>query len=308
MQLIKKETSGADVKTLQILLNQYYLGESACLITGIADGTTMFLLNKFQQERGLVVDGICGPRTWEILLAATEKLPKFMVSIHGGHGGYNPYTKNYDTLPSTGKRYHHKGLSVIDNHSTDGWFYEGIENRLIANSVADRLRRVGVFVLVTHHPYLCDYGKLSMHATQTKPYIEAGFTGYTHAFHSNAIGDTDYQKMESTVGGYVFTTEGLTLSDTVSAIHLQHWVKEFGDWVRLKGKGKVTESSDMEANFQVIRDVEKLGGKKFGAILEEFGFFTSAKDVVFITNPETRAKRVECAVQTALAVKQLLVK
>ena len=314
MKKIKNGSQGSDVKTLQILLTAYYLGKDALAITGIADEPTIAKIRQFQSENALEADGICGPNTWTVLQELSANLPKFIVSVHGGHGGYNPYTKAYDTLPSTGKRYQHPHLGVVDGHSTDGWFYEGIENRIIANRVADQLRANGIFALVTHHPYKCDYGHLGVHRDQTRPYIEAGYKGYTHAFHSNAIGETDKQKMEGTQGAYVFTTVGSTFSDVVSAIHLNNWKAVFTamitgapGWVRLVDKKEnATANSDAEANFQVINDIEKIATDYFGAILEEFGFMTSSKDIRLITSELFRNLRVEAAVKTALAVKTLL--
>jgi hypothetical protein len=41
----------------------------------------------------------------------------------------------------------------------------------------------------------------------------------------------------------------------------------------------------------------------FGAILDEWGFHSSSKDVAFITAPETRAQRVQACLKTALWVR-----
>lgn len=296
MQTLRLNSKGADVEALQIALVHYYKGERNIPISGVFTDIMLPLLLDFQKAYGLEADGICGQLTWGILKEQTKY--KFMVSIHGGHGGINPQTGEYTTLPSTGKRYQHKGNEL---HTKDGWFYEGHENRIAANEVAAQLRTLGIFVLVTHHPYNCDYGKLSTHINQTAPYIRAGYIGYTHAFHSNAIGtDAGETKLNGTRGGYVFSTKGHTISDSLSTKLISLWKEQFGSWVR----------STMEENFQVIRDAEKYAleahAPQWGAILEEFGFFTSLPDCKFIIG--SRAQRVKCAVQLALWAKEQFLK
>ena len=300
--MLKLGDKGKAVEELQILLTHATLGENPLLIDGSFGTKTYTAVHKFQSEKGLVVDGIVGKQTRQALKEPTEI--KFMVSIHAGHGGIDPRTGEYATLPSTGKRYRHPASKLMHKN---GWFLEGVENRIISESVTQVLRELGVFVLVTNHPYKCDYGNLYTHAAQTIPYIKAGYLGYTHSFHSNAIGQTDKEKMDSVRGGYVFTTKGLTFSDYVAKKLLDLWKAEFGDWVRLRDKGKEpTLSSDAEANFQVLRNIESATNGKFGAILEEFGFFTSEPDAEFITNPQTRGKRVKAAIELAMHFKKLL--
>ena len=297
--MLKLGDKGTAVEELQILLTHASLGWYPLLIDGDFGKATDGAVHRFQTEKGLLVDGIVGNQTWKALREATND--KFLVSIHGGHGGIDPSTGEYATAPSTGKRYRHKGL---DLHNSDGWFYEGVENRIIAYAVAYGLRKLGIFALVTHHPHQCDYGKLRTHYTKTAPYIKADYRGYTHAFHSNAISSTSKVKMDIVRGGYVFTTKGLTLSDEIAKELLNIWVEKFGNWVRLRDRKKEpTVNSDVEANFQVLREIESANSKKFGAILEEFGFFTSEPDALFITSPYTRHKRIDAAVELAIKIK-----
>lgn len=299
---LQLKSSGADVKRLQIMLNHASLGESAMTIDGQFGFITEVRLKDFQKRYGLTVDGIAGKNTFAALEEVTKD--KFMIAIHGGHGGIDPSTGKYATDPSTGKRYQHKGISL---HTDEGWFYEGVENRIIANAVAEGLRQRGIFVMVTHHPYQCDYGHLRMHANKILPYLQSGYKGYMHSFHSNAISTSNSkEKLDATCGGWVFTSKGLTFSDEVSKTLLEQWQMVFGSWVRFRDRKDIPSvNSDAEENFQVLRDVENLGNKSFGAILEEFGFFTSSIDAQFIINPDTRQKRIQSAINTALKIKEL---
>ena len=317
METLKKGSKGDAVRALQLALTAATLGAERPAIDYLFGQELHDTVVRFQTAQGLDADGIVGAKTWARLNELTRF--KFMVAMHGGHGGINPKGE-YDTKPSTGKRYQHKGLTI---HNDNGWFFEGVENRIICNAVAKQLRELGVFVLVTHHPYQCDYGRLSMHRNAVMPFIEAGYRGYTHAFHSNAA-PTDVKdgngnfvrnrtkaELDAIRGGYVFTTEGSTFSDGVSRELLLLWQERFGAWVKTRDKASVaTLKSDMEENFQVLRDIEvfsELGKiKHYGAILEEFGFYTSENDALFIINERTRAMRIDAAVRLALTIKQEL--
>lgn len=309
METLRLNSKSDGVENLRIALNHTNLGYNLLPITTTFDTSLDLAVKQFQQSNGLVADGIVGAKTWQALNSKTAD--KFVISIHAGHGGINPQTNKYTT---SGKCYQHKGTPL---HTEDGWFYEGVENRLIADEVSKRLRNLGIFVINTHHPFMDDEGQLSKHYNGTLPYLKAEYAGYTHSFHSNAAGGTP-QEQEATQGGYVYTTIGTTISDHIAVKLLELWRENFGNWwVRLNddrrrkqlGK-KISLSSDAEDNFQVIKNVEgkdnqnPFKSKYYGAILEEFGFFTSKTDSLFIINPENREKRIQAAVNLALWYKE----
>ena len=312
---LKKGSSGPQVRMLQMLLTHSTLGRNALLVDGQFGNQTHQALIAFQEKSGLVPDGIYGRMSASKLVPLTDE--RFMFSVHAGHGGW--INGEYATHPSTGKRYFHEGQQFHKG----GWFYEGIENRIIADAVAEGLRKLGVFVLVTHTDY-CDDGYLGQHYVKTLPYIQAGYKGYTHAFHSNAaptkvkdkagkvIRRRTQAELDQIQGGFVFTTTGSTFSDKIAPIELRQWQPRFGKWVRLRGSSSVpNESSDAEANFKVLRDIEEAAknvNSFFGAILSEFGFMTSLPDCLFITSPKVRAMRIQAAIDTALEVRRMFYK
>ena len=124
--------SRAAVEELQIKLTHSTLGRLPMLIDGIFGRQTDFVVRQFQKQHGLVQDGIAGPNTRAVLNEITKD--KFCISLHGGHGGLDPFTGEYATLPSTGKRYYHEGADLHKG----GWFYEGVENRIAANALTEK--------------------------------------------------------------------------------------------------------------------------------------------------------------------------
>ena len=292
----------SQVADLQMKLTHYSLGRLPMLIDGIFGRQTDFVVRQFQKTHKLVEDGIAGRNTMAKLNELTKD--KFCLSLHGGHGGFDPFTGEYATAPSTGKRYHHQGAELHKN----GWFYEGVENRIAANALAEKLRKLGIFVLVTHHHYKYDYGKLSLHLKQTLPYISAGYRGGTLALHSNAVSTKNrtQAQLDAIQGCYGFTTKGSTYSDHTSAIILQELRKGFGDWIRLRDRKEIaTENSDVEANFQVLREAEATAAKyknpNWFACLIENGFFTSLPDCLKII--ASREEYVQCLVNAVLKIK-----
>ena len=62
---IKNGSTGSDVKTLQAMLNEVY--GFVLAVDGIFGNKTEGLVKQYQQDHGLVVDGIVGSATWTSL-------------------------------------------------------------------------------------------------------------------------------------------------------------------------------------------------------------------------------------------------
>jgi hypothetical protein len=85
---------------------------------------------------------------------------------------------------------------------------------------------------------------------------------------------------------------------------MQNVQLKIGDWKYRYQKSD--GDSDYEANFYILRNTDLIYYAKFGAILEEFGFHTSAVDCEFIVNH--RKPRTAAALMTALWTKEEMTK
>ncbi|WP_067927611.1 peptidoglycan-binding protein [Alicyclobacillus shizuokensis] len=65
---LREGSSGSAVKTLQTALNQ--LGYSCGTVDGVFGSKTLSAVKKFQKAKGLVMDGVVGPKTWAALKSA----------------------------------------------------------------------------------------------------------------------------------------------------------------------------------------------------------------------------------------------
>jgi len=164
----------------------------------------VFLATIYTEYPLLVVDGITGPKTRAgiDLLQKHLKLPrtgewdsrteqyaeatfwqgkgKFVVFLDAGHGGID-WKAKYTT---PGKRATHENYKGhIDNH-----FYEGHNNRLQAESLAQELTQYGILCIRTYHPYL-DV-PLRERTQLMKDWLSKGYTGVMISIHSNAIGSS----------------------------------------------------------------------------------------------------------------------
>ncbi len=91
MRILKKGDRGSDVRKIQAVLQK--IGYDVGPIDGIFGSNTEEAVKRFQLNNGLVVDGIIGPKTYELL-------NKFIL-------GYNTYTiKPGDTLYNIAKRHY----------------------------------------------------------------------------------------------------------------------------------------------------------------------------------------------------------
>lgn len=64
-RVLRKGMTGEDVKLIQTILNKE--GFRAGTVDGIFGNNTLKALKQFQADKCLVVDGVCGPKTWAML-------------------------------------------------------------------------------------------------------------------------------------------------------------------------------------------------------------------------------------------------
>ncbi len=134
-----------------------------------------------------------------------------------------------------------------------------------------------------------------------RSWLNRGYYGYLHSFLSNAISASNTPaKLLATRGFSVYTTTDQNISDKIAEQHMQNIQLLVGDWHYRYEKSD--GDSDYESNFYILRNTDLIFYPKFGAILEEFGFHTSAVDCEFII--EKRIERVDAALRTAQWVRQ----
>jgi N-acetylmuramoyl-L-alanine amidase len=267
--------------------------------------TTQLAVLDFQKLYNLLPDGYVGPETLATLNQAYELLYKkntnllnfgkkrFVVFVDAGHGGIN----DSGVYTTSGKRAYHPSKELHER----GHYYEGHENRIVAEAFIEACTEAGIMCIRLYHPYKDT--SLSDRTEQVRSWLKRGYYGYMHSFHSNAISEKNSSaKLESTTGYMVFTTKGNTLSDEIATQHFKHVQANVSDWNLRTEKGD--NDNDFEANFQVIRETDLREFDKFGAILDEWGFHSSAKDCEKIIS--TRTERVNACLATAEWVKNKL--
>ncbi len=303
---MKKGDKGNKVKNLQKKLNK--IMSFSIVVDGHFGQDTHLIVLRFQEQNNLTMDGIVGRVTMSAInnqylqMMESSNLMtfgknRFVVFVDSGHGGIDD-SGRYTT---SGKRAYHDGVELHDN----GNYYEGFENRIVAEQFIQELTSEGIQSIRLYHPYLDT--SLSVRTRLVNDYLNRGYFGYLISFHSNAISSSNSPtKLENTTGFCVYTTKGDTLSDKIAEIHFKNVFDNFSDW-NLRTQKATDSDSDFEANFQVLRqtDTEQNSGR-FGAILEEFGFHTSKQDTEFII--ANRDKRVKCAVLTAKKVREMMKK
>ena len=299
---MKLGTSGQKVKHLQRKLNKIL--RINVKVDGIFGIGTMAAVKKLQKQYGLTIDGIVGAKTnreinkqYNILMDSSDMVtftkPRFVVFVDAGHGGINDLGR----YVTAGKQAYHEGTDLHQN----GHYYEGYENRIVAEMFIEEMTKEGIQTIRTYHPV--DDTPLSERTRLVNSYLKRGYFGYLMSFHSNAISSSNSkQKLESTRGFCVFSTRGNTLSDKIAEKHFQTVFTTVEDW-KLRTQTRQDGDSDFEANFQILRQTDK-NLKNFGAILEEWGFHTSRIDTEFII--DSRTLRVSCAVKTAKKVKKMM--
>lgn len=294
-----------EVKDLQRKLSKVL--NISLSIDGDYGSSTTQAVKQFQKLNNLIIDGIAGAKTirslylaYRILYVHNSNLlhfgkRRFIVFVDAGHGGVDENGR----YVTPGKRAYHKDMILHER----GHYYEGFENRLAAEAFIEACSNVGIMCIRTYHPYK-DWS-LSKRTEIIRSWLRRGYYGYLHSFHSNAISSKNsLRKLKNTVGYMVFSTLGDTFSDHIAEQHFKHVQQVVGTGHWNYRTQKKDGDSDFEANFQILRETDLLEFfDRFGAILDEWGFHTSSKDVRFITNPDTREKRVQACLQTALWVK-----
>lgn len=296
-------------KHLQRCLN-IILGASTLIVDGDYGPATTRAVQAFQKLCNLTVTGVVDHYNWSKLIEESNRRAKlitsykaqclnlgqhnFVVFVDAGHGGLDKEL-NYTT---SGKRAYHQNEAM--HHQ--GHYYEGHENRIAAEAFIRACTQKGILCIRTYHPV--EDWPLSKRTAIIRDWLERGYYGYLHSFHSNAISSRNTAaKLEATRGFMVFTTKGDSLSDELAQRHFKH-VEQATLWDWKYRSDETDGDKDYEANFQVLRETDlRQYSPYFAAILEEWGFHTSKTDAQFITSTQGRAQRVKAALNTAIWAK-----
>ncbi len=304
-----KGSKGTEVKNLQYKLKKV-IGIPK-VIDGDFGKATETAVKKFQFDYQLEVDGVVGKITasaleeaYQFKFSKTKQLlhfgkKRFVVFVDAGHGGVNDAGK----YVTPGKRAYHKNSEL---HS-GGHYYEGLENRIVAEQFIEACTELGIMCVRVYHP--TKDTKISERTKIIRDYLKRGYYGFMMSFHSNAVSARGKSKkvLDSTVGYMVFTTPGLSFSDEIASVHWHNVQKEIGSskWNFRKQTAEDFDP-DFEANFQILRETDLEEFFWFGAILDEWGFHTSEKDCNFIIG--SREARVAATLNTTIWVKNKLEK
>jgi len=302
---MKKGDKGSAVKNLQYRLRRVL--NRNIVVDGDFGPATERAVKLFQSLYSLTVDGVAGPKTQaklkEVYAAMFQQNSgllhftkrRVVVFVDAGHGGIDD-SGRYTTA---GKRAYHPDAELHEN----GHYYEGYENRIIAESFIEACTEAGIQCIRTYHPYKDT--SLSERTNEVRSWLRRGYVGYLHSFHSNAISSSNSAaKLEATRGFMVFNTRGDNFSDDIATQHFNNARDAVGRGWIYRTQTREDGDVDFEANFQILRETDLREFYWFGAILEEWGFHTSKTDAEFIITPRTRQARVAAALKTAQWVKQ----
>ena len=289
--MLKIGKQGLSVKKLQESLIK--LG-----YTLVADSDFGFITKHavidFQKKNNLIADGIVGEKTNKKINAAVmaKAMPfnaGFVAFIDAGHG------KNTD-----GKRAYHEGANL----HYGSWYFEWYENMIVAEMVIKELSKKGVNCVRTKASLTQDTG-LTNRAKNVKSWLDAGYYGYLHSFHSNAISSKSSPKrLESTRGVTIWNTKGDNMSDKIATFYHETATKVLGKAHTQRQQDSKDGDPDYEANFTILCNTNLDKYRFFAANLEEFDFHTSRAGCEFIISK--RIERVEIAVNTILYAKNLI--
>lgn len=178
-----------------------------------------------------------------------------VILLDAGHGGLSPKTGTYTTPISNGKRYKHQNGNEYHN---EGWFYEGVSNRVWAMEFIKQSATRGFLVVPVFAPSV-DTG-LNRRVLLANEYAKnCGQNTVFLSFHHNAFKGT-------TRGHQTYyhphSKRGLELSKIITP----HVVRVFEDFDSI---GRYPERT---AKFHVLQYTS------MPALLMEFGFFDNSYD------------------------------
>jgi N-acetylmuramoyl-L-alanine amidase len=209
---------------------------------------------------------------------------KLITFLDAGHGSLDAFGR-YTTAP--GKQYQHNEGDFFHNN---GWFYEGVWNRMLVDRVAEKLDHFGIPYLKVHHPYL---------DTPLTDRVEKA--NYYHCFYDHSIYiSTHANASNGKARGYeVYSSPNTTPSDWIAEMHW-HWIKELIGRKIIYRTDTSDGDHDKEACFFVLTKTI------MPSILIEHLFFDNIYDARLLFDEWIIEQFVEAQVRTILDYYQTL--
>ncbi|NHL37321.1 LysM peptidoglycan-binding domain-containing protein [Clostridium botulinum] len=211
MRILKKGDRGSDVRKIQAVLQK--IGYDVGPIDGIFGSNTEEAVKRFQLNNGLVVDGIIGPKTYELL-------NKFIL-------GYNTYTiKPGDTLYNIAKRHYTTVDKImIANPNID-------PNNLIIGSQI--IVPIGIDIVDTNVNYTYEIMEKDIMALKERyPFIQVGVAG------KSVLGKNLYYIKLGDGSNEVFYNGAHHALEWITALLLMKFIEDFSraysEGIKIKG-------------------------------------------------------------------------
>lgn len=202
----------------------------------------------------------------------------FMVFLDAGHGGILR-NGQYATAPS--KQWKH----TQGTFHGDGWFYEGVWNRVLTNRVSNKLNNLDIQHLIVSHEFLDN--SLSYRVDLANWYARRVRRTLYVSNHSNALGNGAARGFE------VYTSRGTTGSDAVADDHMQNVRDLLGDRISYR-PDRSDNDMDREAGFYVLNKTS------MPAILVEHLFFDNYQDALLLMDDDVVERFAEAQVRTII--------
>lgn len=187
---------------------------------------------------------------------------KKLLILDAGHGSID-FDGNYTTAPA--KMYNHPKKEL----HREGWFYEGVGNRILTSALSMFALSKG-YQVINLHDNMSDTSLRTRVSRANKAY-QKNKNCILISMHSNAFSDSSVRGFE------LYTTVGQTKSDILAkdiynAVYTDHPELEY----RINHKLK----PDKEKNFYILRKTLP------PAVLIEFEFFSHPDAVELLNDPE----------------------
>lgn len=203
-------------------------------------------------------------------------MKNFVVYLDAGHGGIG-LDNEYTTAPD--KQYRHRQ----GEFHGDGWFYEGVWNRVMTYLIAAKLDHLGIRNMIISHPWL-DLD-LYERCDRVNWYVRNYAPGVLLSIHANSSPGHNARGYE------VFTSPGVTRADLLATLHYESTRSLLGDRIRYRADWWSDGDPDKEAKFTMLtRTIPP-------AILIEHLFFDQYDDARMLMDSAVRDLFAEASIR-----------